>query len=167
MLDSRRLSSLLQDALSWEHQVSSFLVSATNGSILAYAYRGETPKIVDIRTQSTTITTAYTMAAEDTLIFEAQDSGAISVITPVADRILLAVTSPEPIKTVPTANGHSEDYEQATGEQPSERDGRLQTVQSDEDADTQQLRNDLESLSQELSEMLREELGNVIWPDDI
>ncbi|KAL2448261.1 hypothetical protein ABEF95_015635 [Exophiala dermatitidis] len=116
LLDSDRLSSLLRDALSWssstsdanggddsnsnKHSVSSLMVSAMNGSILAYAYRdGQTPSVKDMRTQSTTMTAAYsTVASEDAdvLVFEAQNTGAVSVITPIADHVLLAVTGPAP-----------------------------------------------------------------------
>lgn len=97
LLDSDRLSALLRDALAWSDNVSSLMVSATNGSILAYAYReNKTPSIKAMRTQSTTMTAAYTVASEDSLVFEAQNTGAISVISPIGDHVLLAVTGPEP-----------------------------------------------------------------------
>ncbi|KAI9874709.1 MAG: hypothetical protein M1823_007626 [Watsoniomyces obsoletus] len=94
LLDSVKLSALLQDALTWSSTVDSIMVSATNGSILATSSRGEAPEIKDLRTLSTTMTAAYTVASENTLVFEAQATGALSVIVPVADHVLLAVNGP-------------------------------------------------------------------------
>ncbi|KIW62617.1 hypothetical protein PV04_10775 [Phialophora macrospora] len=171
MLDSDRLSSLLEDALSWSDHVSSLLVSAANGSILAYAYRHQAPKIKQIRTQSTTMATAYTIASEDMLVFEAQNNGAISVIAPVADRVLLSVTGPEPKKAAPLQNGHASDQEQSTtdGLAPDEEQGEENDGEENGDGDTesQQIREDLESVSQELVSALRAELSALRWPDDI
>ena len=167
MLDSDRLSSLLKDALSWSDHVSSLLVSATNGSILAYAYRAEAPKIKDIRTQSTTMMTAYAMASDDTLVFEAQDSGAITVITPIADRVLLGVTGPESTKAAPLQNGHPHDDEHRAINGTSEDEAQSEEHETGQDADTQQTRDDLEVMSQDLANALREELTAMRWPDDI
>lgn len=167
MMDSDRLSSLLKDALSWSDNVSSLLISATNGSILAYAYRDETPKIRDVRTRSTTMTAAYTMASEDVLVFEAQNMGGISVITLVADRVLLAVTGPELSKPTPLPNGHAHDDENPTVNglpEPEEHEDDDNVIQ---DADTQQIRDDLELVCQELANTLREELVTMKLPDDI
>ncbi len=165
MLDSERLSSLLNDALSSSDQVSSFLISATNGSILAYAYRDETPKIKDIRTQSTTMTTAYAMASEDTLVFEAQNSGATTVVTTIGDHILLGVTGPKPKTTAQLQNRHPQEDEHTP------TNGTSGQAEESEEHETeqvkQQLRDDLEAVSQDLSDTLREELVNLRWPDDI
>jgi hypothetical protein len=167
MLDSDRLSALLKDALELSDSVGSLLVSAANGSILAYAYRDKTPKIKDIRTQSTTMTTAYTMASEDVLVFEAQDSGAISVISPVAERLLLSVTSPEPLKPAPLRNGHSQELAYPTLNGDSEHDDSGEENGTSQDKDTQQLRDDLEVVSQELVDTLKEEMATMRWPEDI
>ncbi|RMZ86352.1 hypothetical protein DV736_g6422, partial [Chaetothyriales sp. CBS 134916] len=94
LLDPARLSQVLQEALSWESWTSSLMVSASNGAILSYAFKGPTPSIKELRTMSTTMTAAYAIAPEDVLIFEAQVSRALSVIVPVGDHILLAVNGP-------------------------------------------------------------------------
>lgn len=169
MMDSDRLSSLLKDALAWSDHVSSLLISATNGSILAYAYRDENPKIRDVRTRSTTMTAAYTMASEDVLVFEAQNMGGISVITLVADRVLLAVTGPELTKPTPIPNGHAHDdeNEDPTVNGISESEEHEEDTTVEQDTDTQQIRDDLELVSQELADALREELATIKVPDDI
>ncbi|KIW14411.1 hypothetical protein PV08_07194 [Exophiala spinifera] len=167
LLDSGRLSALLQDALSWGGHVSSLMVSALNGSILAYAYRNATPSIKDIRTQSTTMTAAYTVASEDVLVFEAQNMGALSVVTPIADHILLAVTGPEP-KKQKTASPEAVDEEQehtTNGDIVEEQDQAHSEAETEHEHE--QVRTDLEAISQELATLLREELAKLRWPEDI
>lgn len=177
LLDSDRLSTLLGEALSWSNQVSSLMVSATNGSILAYAYRDTPPSIKAMRTQSTTMTAAYTVASEDVLVFEAQNTGTISVVTAVADHVLLAVTGrvpvpepepkhkpeqPTPLQHGP--NGHAEEVENTVN-------GVDDSPDEEEDPETdganQQIRTDLEVVSQELASILRGQLAAMKWPDDI
>jgi len=165
LLDSDRLSTLLQDALSWSDHVSSLMVSAMNGSILAYAYRDTTPSIKDMRTQSTTMTAAYTVASEDILVFAAQNMGAISVITRIADHVLLAVTGPEPKTRKTLRNGNSEEPVEAAengnaGEEQEEG-------HSNDEEQHQQIRTDLEIVSQELAGVLKGELARLKWPEDI
>lgn len=163
LLESGRLSSLLQDALSWSDHVAWLMVSATNGSILAHAYRNATPSIKTMRTQSTTMTAAYTVASEDVLVVEAQNMGAISVITPIGDHVLLAVAGPEPKDQVaPLQNGHAHELELDNGTHSDEEED-----EHEESTDTQQIRGDLEMVSQELSNTLREALATMRWPDDI
>lgn len=167
MLDSDRLSSLLKEALSWSDHVSSLLVSATNGSILAYGFRDETPKIKDIRTQSTTMMTAYAMSSGDLLVFEAQDTGAVTVITPVGDQVLLGVTGPKPKHREPLQNGHSEDDGRpAINGTPGHKE-QGEEYDSGQDTGAQLIRGDLEVVSQDLAMVLREELTTMRWPDDI
>ncbi|KEF52239.1 uncharacterized protein A1O9_11866 [Exophiala aquamarina CBS 119918] len=156
LLDSDRLSALLRDAISWSDHVSSVMVSSFNGSILAYAYRDATPSIKRMRTQSTTMTAAYTVASEDILVFEAQNMGATSVLAPVADHVLLAVTGPEP-KLV---NG--EMHEGANSAHVAGPD-----EEHEDEEEQQQIRTDLEVVSQELAHLLRGELATLRWPDDI
>lgn len=163
LVDSTRLSSLLREAIAWQPSVSSIFVSARNGSILAYAFKHATPSVKAMRTRSTTMTTAYTVASQDVLVFEAQRTGALTVISPVADHVLLAVTGPEPEGTDP--------YEKSVHEaaDPEELDGNeddeLNSV-SGEDG-TANIRNDLELVNQELANILREELAGMKWPEDI
>ncbi|OAL22252.1 hypothetical protein AYO22_07296 [Fonsecaea multimorphosa] len=172
LLDSDRLSSLLREALSWSENVSSLMVSALNGSILAYAYRGTTPSIKAMRTQSTTMTAAYTVASEDVLVFEAQNMGAISVIAPVADHVLLAVTGPEPKQKQALQNGHdsSQEHGQVVNgvEDHTEGEGGEENgPQDEEDRDIQKIRDDLEAVSQELANVLREELAVMKRPHNV
>ncbi|OAP55267.1 hypothetical protein AYL99_10240 [Fonsecaea erecta] len=172
LLDSDRLSSLLREALSWSENVSSLMVSALNGSILAYAYRDTTPSIKAMRTQSTTMTAAYTVASEDVLVFEAQNMGAISVIAPVADHVLLAVTGPGPKQEQALQNGidSSQEHGQMVNggdDRTEDEEGEENDNQDEEDRDTQKIREELEAVSQELASVLREELAAMKWPDDI
>jgi len=168
LLDSSRLSSLLQDALSWNDNVASLMVSAKNGSILAYAFRKATPSIKDMRTLSTTMTAAYTVASEDVLVFEAQNTHAMSVIAPIADHVLLAVNGPQ---SSSSNNDHHEPVgNDSTGEdEPSEdmNDSEGDAPATEHAEDGEQRRAELEVVSQELSALLREELGGMRWPEDI
>lgn len=168
LLDSERLSALLRDALSWSDHVSSLTVSALNGSILAYAYRNATPSIKEIRTQSTTMTAAYTVASEDVLVFEAQNMGAISVVTPIADHILLAVTGPEPMKQKtpsPKTAGDEEQEHATNGDEVEEQD--RERAEAESEHEHEQVRTDIEAVSQGLATVLREELAKLKWPEDI
>lgn len=165
LLDSARMSKLLEDSLSWSPAASSLLVSASNGSILAYAFRTETPSIKDMRTLSTTITAAYTAASENTLVYESQSSSTIAVIAPVADHILLAVSGEA---TTDKPAGHS--YAATADEEPKEARGGADTEdeRSEEDDNAQaETRHELEFISEELATILRDELSDMQWPDDI
>lgn len=156
LVDSTRLSGLLREALSWNDQISSIMVSAQNGSILAYAFRGQTPSVKAMRTRSTTVTTAYAIANQNTLVFEAQRTGALTVISAVADQILLSVTGPEPQgvdpyeKTVHEANGISTNDDD-----------------EGEDPETTRLRPELEAVNQELASIIRQDLTEMQWPEEI
>ena len=163
LLDSARLSSLLSNALDWNSTVDSMMVSATNGSILATAFRHEPPSIKDLRTLSTTMTSAYTVASEDVLVFEAQATRALCVIVPVADHILLAVNGPARGEIF---DGHGDagiDGDRDSAEEAA------QDEESEDDAAVQQgrTRADLESVSEELAMTLRKELSGLKWPVDI
>ncbi|KIW22522.1 uncharacterized protein PV07_12400 [Cladophialophora immunda] len=118
------------------------------------------------------MTAAYTVASEDVLVFEAQNMGAVSVITPVADHVLLAVTGPEPKHKQAPPNGleSSQGHEQMVNgaeDHSEDEEGEENDNQDEEDGDTQKIRDDLEAVSQELASMLREELAVMKWPDDI
>jgi len=168
LLDSNRLSSLLRDALSWSDAVSSLLVSAKNGSILAYAFKTTTPSIKTMRTKSATMTAAYAAASESTLIFESQVTGAISVIAPVADHLLLAVNGAESDEAETTHQQLYSSRQQSTSGAQTDADAE-EDLDSDtnEEDDRAQIRQDLEFVSQELAGTLREELASMKWPDDI
>ena len=169
LLNSSRLAELLKEALTWNESVSSLMVSATNGAILSYAFRGPIPSIKELRSLSTTATAAYTVASESTLVFEAQVSRAISVITPLAQHVLLAVTGPE--------RKAEEEEQDTTGS--SAANGGLDMMEEhatnqalnkkheyEHSKEAQQMRADLESVSEELGGTLREELSSMKWPDD-
>lgn len=159
LVDSSRLSALLQEALSWNNDISSIMVSAQNGSILAYAFRHQTPSVKAMRTRSTTVTTAYAIAEQDTLVFEAQRTGALTVVSMIADQILLAVTGPEPQGIDP--------YEKTVHEAMSEDTGDTDGDVEEEDSDIINLRSELEAVNQELVGMLQDELAGMKWPEDI
>jgi hypothetical protein len=168
LLDSQKLSELLRQALSWRDAVSSLMVSATNGAVLAYAFRDGTPPMKDIRSLSTTTTTAYTVASEDVLVFEAQLSKALSVLAPIADHVLLAVQGPEgsgkgtaDISRIPVSNGRSD-------ESPEDDAGSQETVDAaDKPQEQDHIRAELEFVSEELSAILRAQLRGMRWPEDI
>ncbi|EXJ92985.1 hypothetical protein A1O3_01541 [Capronia epimyces CBS 606.96] len=117
------------------------------------------------------MTAAYTVASEDSLVFEAQNTGAISVISPIADHVLLAVTGPEPRQAESAPNREAEESGHAINGTNSnfEEDGRDQEEDNGnhEDGNHRQIRTDLEIVSQELASVLREELAAMKWPDDI
>jgi hypothetical protein len=184
LLDSRRLSELLEQALSWRTSVDSLMVSATNGAVLAFAYRAGRPTMKNIRSLSTTTTTAYTVASEDVLVFEAQLSRALSVLAPVADQVLLAVHGPGrgDLKIDGKMQGlnvngdgaHDEADEREEGNEDEvdedEVAGALEdaTAQAGDDEEEQNgIRADLEYVSDQLAVILREELRGLRWPEDI
>jgi hypothetical protein len=168
LLDSVRLSALLKNALDWNSSVDSIMVSAANGSILATVFRHETPDIKDLRTLSTTMTAAYTVASEEALVFEAQATRALSVIVPVADHILLAVNGPP--RASPSESRDEAEPAQLNGDQTEpQEEGSSQEEEDNEEAAKQQeeTRADLESVSEELAIILRKELSGLSWPHDI
>ena len=164
-MDSARLSTLLSNALDWYATVDSIMVSAANGSILATAFRHEPASIKDSRTLSTTMTSAYAVASEDVLVFEAQATRALCVIVPVADHILLAVNGPARSEAATI-----EDRDALNGEQGSAESEEMSHDAENEDelaAQQGQTRADLESVSEELAATLRKELSGLKWPIDI
>ena len=136
------------------------MVSAQNGSILAYAFRGRTPSVKAMRTRSTTVTTAYAIAGQDTLVFEAQRTGALTVISAIADQILLSVTGPEFQAIDP--------YEKTVHEAATDADTETAMEDSrEQDPETMRLRSDLEGVNQDLASMIRDDLAGMKWPEDI
>lgn len=159
LVDSGRLSALLHEALTWNDKISSIMVSAQNGSILAYAFRQQTPSVKAMRTRSTTATTAYAVAQQDVLVFEAQRTGALTVISAIADQILLAVTGPEPQDIDP--------YEKTVHEAVAQDEAQIADESHETDPDTTRMHSELEAVNQELAGMLRSELAGMKWPQDI
>ena len=162
LVDSSRLSALLEEALNWNEETSSIMVSAQNGSILAYAFRHNTPSVKAMRTRSTTVTTAYAIAGQNTLVFEAQRTGALTVVSAIADQILLSVTGPEPQDIDP--------YEKTVHEAAeNDIDGAGMDDSHEQDSETRRLRSDVEVVCQELASMIRNDLAGMKleWPEDI
>lgn len=161
LVDSNRLSALLKEALGWNEEISSIMVSAQNGSILGYAFRGRTPSVKAMRTRSTTVTTAYAIAGQNSLVFEAQRTGALTMISAIADQILLSVTGPEPQDIDP--------YEKTVHEAALDTcaDSAGTEDFNEEDPDMAQLRSQLEAVNQELASMIRDDFSGMQWPQDI
>lgn len=162
LVNSDRLSSLLQEALGWNDDISSIMISARNGSILAYSFRQQTPSVKAMRTRSTTVATAYAIADQDTLVFEAQRTGALTVISSIGNQILLAVTGPEPQGIDP----YEKTVHEAVSDEETEGAG-LGGDSAELDPEIMRLRTQLEAVNQELGGMLWEELAGMKWPEDI
>lgn len=162
LLDSARLSSLLAEALTWDESISSILLSASNGSLLAYAFRDQVPSVKAMRTRSTTVTTAYSVAGQSTLVFEAQRTGALTVISCVADEILLSVTGPEPSGSDPYEKTVHEALDKVDSSNTQNGEASQQ-----EDSELEQLRNRVQAVNEELASILRPGLADIRWPDDI
>ena len=169
LLDSARLSSLLKDALTWSKSVASLLVSAKNGSILAYIFRGSTPSIKTLRTKSTTMTAAYSASADNTLIFESQDSGMLSVITSIGDHLLLAVSSGEHKQPQTSQALYSSAQEAGLESEDAEADSDVEDAENTQGiaSRTEETKHELEEVCSELADVLREELQALKWPEDI
>jgi hypothetical protein len=165
LLDSARMSKFLEEALSWSPAASSLLVSARNGSILAYAFRAETPSIKEMRTLSTTMTAAYIAASENTLVYESPSSATLSVIGPIADHILLAVTGIAPTSAYPRTE-HALPQTSTSGERTTDPDTADVSSEEEDEAKAER-RLELESISEEIATVLRNELRGLKWPDDI
>lgn len=111
------------------------------------------------------MTAAYTAASENTLVYESQSSATISVIGPIADHILLAVTGAAP------TSGHARFdgillHEHTSEEHTADADTADESSEEDDEAMNER-RLELESISEELATVLRNELRGLKWPDDI
>ena len=172
ILDSKKLSESLRHALSWDDHVASLMVSARNGSIIGYAFRGPTPIIKTLRTISTTMTTAYSATSDDKLIFQSPGTKSISVISPIGDHLLLAVTSNDQDAT-DQVNYDALKFTNANGS--LEQEDSVDEAHSDQGQDDheepnqlfEEVREDLESISAELVVRLEKEFSTLDWPDDI
>lgn len=107
------------------------------------------------------MTAAYTAASENTLVYESQSPETISIIGPIADHILLAVTGTSDANT-------SGDHAVDEVPEEDEDDADTEDEEGDQKDGTQaETRLELESISEELATILREELRDMRWPDDI
>ena len=115
-----------------------------------------------MRTRSTTVTTAYEVAGQDILVFEAQRTGALTVISSVAHRILLSVTGPEPFDVDPYEKTVHEALDETNADDMQNGD---ETVT--QDPAMAELRTKLEAVNHELRGIIRPDLAEILWPDDI
>lgn len=170
-------------------------IFAHNGSLLAHAHRDESP-IRLARTESATFASAYIVymngqrsrthanstsnadeAAKltdpESIIYESRDSNHITVITPIAPKVLLAVTGSvtttmdplvqddEPNEDVPEdAPSITTTSPPASSPSPREHLGPNGVMEP-----PKSLLEELGSISEQLSSVLREEMGQMRWPD--
>lgn len=175
-------------------------IFAHNGSLLAHAHRDERP-IRQARTESATFSAAYIsyingqrsrahahsagnegegseLTDPESIVYESHTSNHITIITPIAPKVLLAVTgsistteeqdapaqggdehneglsedAPSTAATSPPASPPSPPLERSGGP-----NGFLEPPKS--------LLEELGSISEQLSSVLREEMGQMRWPD--
>jgi hypothetical protein len=122
---------------------------------------------------STTMMAAYTIAAENVLVFEAQITRALSVIVPVGDHVHLAVNGPA---KAATPEGGSEVGGGQVNGQAGHESGEAEVDEEEDDLDLEnsgvedgqaQVRQELEEVAEALAEILRGELKDLRWPGDI
>lgn len=169
-------------------------IFAHNGSLLAHAHRDQRSTRL-ARTESTTFSSAYlsyinghrsrnhsesvgnadgasALADPESIIYESRTSNHTTVLTPIAPKVLLAVTGSMPLKETPAQNdddrenvseGPSTESSPTASpprpprRQPSPPNGLVEPMQS--------LLEELGSISEQLSSVLREEMGQMRWPD--
>ncbi len=175
-------------------------IFAHNGSLLAHAHREERP-IRQARTESATFSAAYVsyineqrsrahsdsasnageaskLTDPESIIYESHTSNHVTIITPIAPKVLLAITGS--ISTLEEQDhpaegddehhdGLSEDVPSTTATSPpasppspalessSGRTGSLGPPKS--------ILEELGSISDQLSSVLKEEMGQMRWPD--
>jgi hypothetical protein len=172
-------------------------IFAHNGSLLAHAHRDERP-IRLARTESATFSSAYLSYMNDqrsrthnrptsddageatteltdpeSIVYESHTSNHITVITPIAPKVLLAVTGTITKTANPPAqdDGHSEDAPgdastpSTTSPPASSPSLPAQTSPNGVLESPKSLLEELGSVSERLSSVLREEMGNMRWPD--
>jgi len=175
---------------------NSHRIFAHNGSLLAHAHRDERP-IRLARTESATFSSAYLsyingqrsrthnrptgddageaseLTDPESIVYESHTSNHITVITPIAPKVLLAVTGTI-TPTGPPArgdDGHSEDAPEGaspsstTSPPTSSPSQPLQSSPNGTLESPKSLLEELGSVSEQLSSVLREEMGNMRWPD--
>jgi len=162
LLEYDRVSKLLNDPAFWTtaDTLTSILLIATNGSLLAHAYSNP-PSTRIMRSDATSYSATYTAymntagAGHDNGVTRCVD-GQATVITSVTPYVLLAVTgrtsdTATPERTESSSSSLSSSHDQ-TAIKPSQVSQR--------DLDT------LLSISDELTSLLRAELSEMRWPED-
>ena len=188
--------------------VTSILVIAQNGSLLS-SYHENPPSIRCLRTMACTYAAAFTSQNSDSprslvesrasyeprpVVYESLTSKTLTIVTPIADNILIAVTGHSVEDSSAAHNGpqHSHHSAETSHEARDGRDTLHNSYQSDKDSDVasrssasthqtphqnaigdssssfpQHQFEELESIAHELSSTLRNELNGVRWPSDL
>ena len=164
LLEYDRISELLNDSTFWSAPgtLTSILLVATNGSILAHAYANP-PSTRVMRSEATSYSATYTAymnttdTNQDNAVTRCVD-GQATVVTSVAAHVLLAITGRTSDSTTSHRTRSSSSsslfssQDRKAAEEPSEF--------SQHDLDT------LLSISVELTSLLRAELVDMRWPED-
>jgi hypothetical protein len=168
LVDGARISHVLQNVLTKNASITAVLITDPNGSVFASAYRGEDPSVKGMRTQATTMTSAYARSSEELLVFEADVLKQVFVITSVADRLILGIVGALPETSArPLTNGHAHEEDDEYEDDASDEEGEEVKDDSEDRAAFQRSREQLELVCQELATILRLELANLRWPDDL
>jgi hypothetical protein len=168
LVDTARISHVLQGVLTKYASITAVLITDTNGSVFASAYRGEDSSVKIMRTQATTITSAYALSSDELLSFEADALKRLFVVTSIADRLILGVVGALPERSVrPLTNGNVHNEEEEHEEDVSDDEGGEVEDDSEARADSRRIREQLELVCSELAIVLRPELANLRWPDDL
>jgi hypothetical protein len=164
LLEYDRMSELLNDPAFWSSPgtLTSILLVATNGSILAHAYANP-PSTRTMRSEATSYSathTAYmstTGTNQDNGVTRCVD-GQATVITSVAAHVLLAVTGKSSDSTTSdrTVSSSSSSFSSPNHQQAANEPSGF----------PQHDLNTLISISDELTSLLRAELSDMRWPED-
>lgn len=164
LLEYERMSELLNDATYWSAAsiLTSILLVATNGSILAHAYANP-PATRVMRSEATSYSATYTAYVHatttnpDTGVTRCAD-GQATVVTSVASHVLLAVTGKASDSTMSDRNMSSSSSSFSSLHGPKAAEPPSDFPQHDLDT--------LLSISDELTSLLRAELSEMRWPED-
>ena len=161
LLDYDRISELLNDAAFWSTPgtLTSILLVATNGSILAHAYANP-PSTRVMRSDATSYSATYTAyvntagASHESGVTRCVD-GQATVIASVTPHVLLAVTG-RTSDSVLNRTGSSSSSISSSHQQAITEASEL--PQRDLDV--------ILSINDELTSLLRAELSDMRWPED-
>lgn len=192
LLDEHSLFELINERSIWSRSsnLSSILIFAHNGALLAHAHRDQHP-IRLARTESATFSAAYIsymnghrdrthsettsdkdetreLADSGPIIYESRTSNHMTIITPIAPKILLAVTGSIPPEEVPSRAENPADALSATTSLPASPSPPHSSEHSGTNGYLGPPRSLLEELgftSEQLASVLREEMRGMWWPD--
>ena len=164
LLDYKRMSELLNDPTFWSTPgtLTSLLLIAKNGSILAHAYRTP-PSTRVMRSDATSYSATYTAFMSSTG-WKPEDgvrrciNGQATIITAITSNFLVAVTGRHPPATSSgtTQSSSSSSHSMANGHDATE--DSTEFPQDELEA--------LLSLSDDLTSLLKIELAEMRWPED-